>query len=223
MTSAEALVDFFDKAMMQNLASEVVGIVVTLVFVSWLGGALVRRALERAFLRKWGEYRDYVARRLRETDDSLRTGLARLGADMAGLADKPAERLTTTDLDAYRRGYDLVLADVDYLVNFMPRHHFALADSDIGPVSDYIAFINDQIQAIFAQELSFRSFESMLATHFQGLYTLEMQVLDRAGVTRHDLMRRSAAEAAARIGAIDRAAWALRRDAVLAALAPRGR
>lgn len=215
-----AIVDFFDKGMMQNLVSEVAGIVVTLIFVSWLGGAVVRRTLDRAFLRKWGEYRSYVARRLREVDDRLASGLSWLGTDMAKLAGKAPERLTTADLDAYRRSYDLALADIDYLVNFMPRHHFALTDRDIGPVSDYIAFINDQVQEIFARELSFRNFESMLSTHFQGLFPLEMQVLDSPGVTRHDLMRRSAAEAAARIDAIDRAAWDARRAAVLAALAP---
>ena len=59
---------FFDKGMIQNLVSEVVGIFVTLVFVSWLGGWVVARVLDRAFLRRWGEYRGYVVRRLREVD-----------------------------------------------------------------------------------------------------------------------------------------------------------
>lgn len=220
MNAAEALIDFFDRAMLQNLVSEVLGIAVTLVFVSWLGGYFVRRTLDRAFLRKWGEYRAYVGGRLREVDDNLQSGIVHLGADMEELASRPPERLTTVDLNEYRRSYDLVLADLDYLVSFMPRHHFALGDRDIGPVSDYIAFIADEIQSIFTRELSFRNFESMLATHFYGMHRLEMQVLDHPDGSRHDLMRRSAAAAAAKIAEIDRAVWKARREAVLASLAP---
>ncbi|MBP7243308.1 hypothetical protein [Amaricoccus sp.] len=218
----EAWVDFFDKGMVQNLVSEVFGIVVTLVFVSWLGGRAVAHALDRAFLRRWGEYRGYVARRLREVDRRLDTGMTCFAADMEKLAGKPTGQVITADLDEYRRNYDLVLADLDYLTNFMPRHHFALTDRDIGPVSDYIDFIANDVDTIFDRDLSFRNFESMLATHFQGVHTLEMRALDRPDLTRHDLMRRSAADAARTIAAIDRGLWAVRRDAVLAALARTG-
>lgn len=215
----EAYADFFDKGMIQNLVSEVFGIAVTLIFVSWLGGWMVGRALDRAFLRKWGEYRSYAARRLREVDEGLDAGMIRLAADMEKLAGKAPGRLTTADLDEHRRNYDLVLADLDYLTNFMPRHHFALTDNDIGPVSDYTAFVADHIEAIFGRELSFRNFESMLATHFLGVHTLEMRVLDRGDMIRHDLMRRSAADAAETLARVDRSLWAARREAVLAALA----
>ena len=209
-----------DRSMAQNLISELVGIVVTLIFVSWLGGAFVRRSLNRAFLRKWGEYRTYIAETLASVDDRLSDGLAELELGHAGRGDEAARGGEDDDLDEYRRAYNSVTGDIDLLVNFMHRHHFALTDEDIGPISDYIAFVNADMQSIFREDVSFRSFESLLLTHFQGRYPLSAQLFAEAGATRHAHLRASAEAAAAKLTAVDRRAWRARREAVLASLRP---
>jgi hypothetical protein len=141
-----------------------------------------------------------------------------LGTDMRQIAEKSGDAMTSTDLDEYRRDYDLVLADVDYLVNFMHRHHFALQDGDIAAVSEYISFISEKVESIFRRELSFRNFEGMLSTHFQGRYRLEMPVLRDGALTRHDVLRASAEDAAKKLSAVEIAAWVDKREAVLACL-----
>jgi hypothetical protein len=218
-SASDAVVAFFTaEGMAGNLASELIGIVVTLIFVSWLGGAFVRRSLDQSFMRKWKLYRVHIADTLYQVDDRLRAGMIYLGTDMRQIAEKSGDAMTSTDLDEYRRDYDLVLADVDYLVNFMHRHHFALQDGDIAAVSEYISFISEKVESIFRRELSFRNFEGMLSTHFQGRYRLEMPVLRDGALTRHDVLRASAEDAAKKLSAVEIAAWVDKREAVLACL-----
>lgn len=193
--------------MVLNLTSELIGIIVTLIVISMLGGWFVRRSAAKSFERKWAAFRGDLASWVLESQRQLEEDFFYLGKDMIRIAEKSIDEINAEDLGAFRRKRMVCQTRCSDLLAFFERAHFALRSRDIAPAAKYIKALRTGILLELEAGFScFEQFDARLTMHLQGLALLQAYIGDSQGPTYKDILLSSAKEADVLIMKTDREA-----------------
>ncbi|WP_298851542.1 hypothetical protein [uncultured Ruegeria sp.] len=191
--------------MVLNLTSEMIGIIVTLVLITLLGGWYVRRAAAKSFDRKWAAFRADTAASILEGQKQLDDDYFYLGQEMLRISEKPTEEINTEDLETFRRKRAACKSRGGELASIFERTHFALRETDVALAAEFISTLRVETLEKLADGFSdFEQFDTRLAMHLQGLAPLHDHEGGKAGPTYRDVLLSAARGAEKAIANIDR-------------------
>ncbi len=160
-----------------NLLSECIGIVITLVLITWIGGKLSRRWNAKNLDMKWRSYRQAMAKSLIATQTELDHLIGYLPSDIKRITSKSIDEIGSDDLAFIRERRSQINAYIKHVESFFERNHFALREQDIAPAQEYISFAVFEIAPNFKRDFSqISKFEVWLEAHCQNINPLSETV-----------------------------------------------
>ena len=191
--------------MVLNLTSEMIGIIVTLVLITLLGGWFVRRASAKSFDQKWAAFRADTAASVLKSVKHLDDDYFYLGQEMLRISEKSIERIQTEDLETFRQKRAACQSRAVELASIFERTHFALRESDVAPAAEFISTLRVEILEKLTDGFSdFEQFDTRIAMHLQGLAPLHENIGKKDGPTYRDVLLSAARGAEKSIENMDR-------------------
>lgn len=210
----------FDDGMMQNLIAEGIGIIVTLVAITWIGGWIATTVARRAFEKRWAGYRRVLSNEVVWDQSEIDQDLSCLSNTMKAIAKKTNDDIELADLKYYRSKKKEIEGKINNIESLFQRAHFAFREKDIEICDEYIFYTHQEVRSVFSRNsIVFKEFDAMILSHLEGRADLN-QSADRLmpGGTRRDFMISCADQAVAAIAGADTEGWMKRGNMFVRAL-----
>ncbi len=183
------------SSMWENLASEAIGMIVTAILFTWIGGKIAGDVAEREFNNRWSKYRATLAQRVKQNIDDLHNRMLWLANRVNVIGNKLQDEVSPDDLATYRTDYAALERVIEELTSFTNRHHFALREADIAAAQEAFTAIS-KLRRDLETPLHLKNFEAMLASHLEGAQPFDRELpREFFPGTRYEFMRANAVAA----------------------------